>query len=62
MAGKCDICGKTPMFGYNVSHSKRHTKRMWMPNVHKTRLIMNGEKKQVNICTRCLRTQNKITC
>ncbi|MQY73348.1 MAG: 50S ribosomal protein L28, partial [Dehalococcoidia bacterium] len=27
---KCDICGKSPQFGHNVSHSKRHTKRRWV--------------------------------
>ncbi|MFH1003235.1 MAG: bL28 family ribosomal protein, partial [Chloroflexota bacterium] len=24
---KCDLCGKSPQFGHNVSHSKRHTNR-----------------------------------
>ena len=37
----------------------RHTKRMWMPNVHKVRMVVNGKKTRVNICTRCLRTQTK---
>jgi len=59
MAGKCEICGKIPGFGNSVSHSKRHTKRMWMPNIHKARLVINGEKKRLNICTRCLRTMHK---
>ena len=31
---KCDLCGKTPLFGHNVSHSKRHTNRRWVPNIH----------------------------
>ncbi|NJL34270.1 MAG: 50S ribosomal protein L28 [Chloroflexaceae bacterium] len=30
---KCEFTGKKPSFGSNVSHSKRHTKRMWKPNV-----------------------------
>ncbi|HIC88975.1 MAG TPA: 50S ribosomal protein L28, partial [Anaerolineae bacterium] len=29
---KCEICGKGPQFGHNVSHSMRHTKRKWRPN------------------------------
>lgn len=59
MAGKCDVCGKHKMFGNNVSFSKRHTNRDFKPNVHKKRLILNGEAVRLNICTRCLRTQSK---
>lgn len=59
MAGKCDVCGKHTMFGNNVSFSKRHTNRNFKPNVHKKRLILNGEPVRLNICTRCLRTQAK---
>jgi large subunit ribosomal protein L28 len=58
---KCDICGKRVQFGHNVSHSKRRTNRKWLPNIHRTTIIINGEKKKVNICTRCLRTQYKTT-
>jgi len=29
----CDITGKGPMTGYNVSHSNRKTKRRFMPNI-----------------------------
>lgn len=59
MAGKCDICGKGPQFGHNVSHSKRRTNRMWMPNVQKATVTMGGLSRQLNVCTRCLRTQQK---
>lgn len=59
MAGKCDICGKGPQFGHNVSHSKRHTNRQWLPNTQKATLTIDGRRQQVNICTRCLRTQAK---
>jgi large subunit ribosomal protein L28 len=60
MAGKCDLCGKTPQFGHNVSHSKRHTKRQWLPNIRRVTLMMDGKRRQLNICTRCLRTQRKL--
>ncbi|MBT4513236.1 MAG: 50S ribosomal protein L28 [Chloroflexi bacterium] len=56
---KCDVCGKTKQFGNNVSHSMRHTKRQWRPNIQKTSVAVDGRKKQINICTRCLRTQSK---
>jgi len=56
---KCDICGKRPMYGNKVSHSKRHTRRRWIPNVHRTNLVIDGAKFSVRICTRCLRTYYK---
>ena len=57
---KCEVCGKTPMFGHNISHSKRHTKRRWKPNVHPVTTVKDGRKTRLNMCTRCLRTQNKL--
>ena len=56
---KCDICGKGPQFGHNVSHSKRRTNRRWLPNIQAHSLVMNGHRVRVNICTRCLRTHLK---
>jgi large subunit ribosomal protein L28 len=56
---KCDVCGKRVQFGHNVSHSKRRTNRKWLPNIHRTTIVIDGEKRRVNICTRCLRTQYK---
>ena len=32
---KCKMCGKTPAFGHNVSHSSVKTKRQWKPNIQK---------------------------
>lgn len=59
MAGKCDICGKTKSFGHNVSHSKRRTNRDFRPNVHRRNLMIDGEMRKVDICTRCVRTAGK---
>lgn len=47
------------MFGNNVSHSKRHTRRTWMPNTQHKTLTVDGHAVQVNICTRCIRTVQK---
>ncbi len=57
---KCDLCDKTPQFGHNVSHSKHSTKRQWLPNIHPVTIVVDGKKKRLNLCTRCLRTQNKV--
>lgn len=60
MAQFCQVCGKGVMSGNNVSHSNRHTKTVWKPNVQSVRAVVNGEVRHVNVCTRCLRS-GKIT-
>lgn len=57
---KCQICGKGPSFGNNVSFSHRLTRRTWKPNIQKTTVQMdNGVQVQMKLCTRCLRTMSK---
>ncbi|HUV93517.1 MAG TPA: 50S ribosomal protein L28 [Anaerolineae bacterium] len=58
---KCDICGKGPQFGHNVSHSKRRTNRSWLPNIQTVTIMVDGQRKTVKMCTRCLRTRNKLS-
>lgn len=36
----CQVCGKTKQYGHNVSHSKRRTKRVFMPNVFGKRMYV----------------------
>jgi large subunit ribosomal protein L28 len=55
MASVCDICGKKPSFGMNVSHSHRRTKRRWNPNVQKVRAMVDGAPKRLHVCTSCIR-------
>jgi large subunit ribosomal protein L28 len=59
VAQRCDICGKAPVSGSNVSHSMRHTKRRFRPNLQSTKLVVNGTEKRIKACTRCLRTATK---
>ena len=57
---KCEICGKKPSFGNNVSHAKNRTRRTWKPNIQKATLLRgDGVQVQVKLCTRCLRTMSK---
>jgi large subunit ribosomal protein L28 len=60
MAKRCDICGKGPQVGHNVSHAHNITKRRWMPNIKKMRITSNGTVSQAYVCTRCLRS-GKVT-
>lgn len=56
MSQKCDICGKIPSFGNNVSHSHRKTRRVWGTNVQKVRVVSpNGTVRQQHVCTKCLK-------
>lgn len=56
MARKCDICGKGPAVGNNVSHANNKTKRLFLPNLQTVRAKVDGGTKKVKICTRCLRS------
>jgi len=56
---KCEVCGKGPQFGNNVSHSMRHTKRRWNANVQRARIVQNGVEKQVYMCTKCIKAGQK---
>ncbi|MBA3349041.1 MAG: 50S ribosomal protein L28 [Actinobacteria bacterium] len=60
MAAVCDICGKSPQFGNNISHSHRRTRRRWNPNVQKLRVRVNGAPKRITVCTQCLKA-NKVS-
>jgi len=59
MSLRCDVCGKAPVSGNNVSHSKVHTKRRFKPNLQNATLMREGRKVRVRVCTRCLRTAAK---
>ncbi len=56
---KCEICGKSPQFGHNVSHSKRATNRRFDPNIQRVHVMVNGKVRRMRLCSRCLRTLNK---
>ena len=56
---KCQLCDKTGQSGNNVSHSNRHTRTRWFANVQRTTVIRDGKPKRMNVCTRCIRTENK---
>ena len=59
MAYKCDHCKKGSMIGHRVSHAKNRVNRIFRPNLHPATIIVNGVKKKLRLCTRCLRTLKK---
>lgn len=52
---KCNNCGKGVMYGHNVSHSKRRTRKIFKPNLHNARILINGNYVRMKLCTKCLR-------
>lgn len=56
MAKVCDICGKKPVTGYNVSHAHNKTKKRWYPNLQKVRCLQNGQAVRLCVCTTCIKS------
>jgi large subunit ribosomal protein L28 len=58
MAWKCDICGKAPLVGNNVSHANNKTKRRFLPNLQRTSLLSDilGTSIRIRVSTRGIRT------
>lgn len=62
MSKICDLTGKRPVSGHNVSHSNMKTKRRFLPNLHKKRFYIPEVDKWVTlkVSTTALRTINKL--
>lgn len=56
---KCQSCGKTTVFGHNVSFSQRHTNRAFRPNLQHVTVLENGRKVKKVLCAKCIRTMVK---
>lgn len=52
----CEICGKGPQFGQNVSHSHKASKKKWRPNLQRVKARTDSGVKHIWVCTRCLRS------
>lgn len=49
MPAVCQVTGRRPQTGMNVSHSHRRTKRWWKPNVFKRRFWVPSERRHVTL-------------
>ena len=56
MAKRCDICGKGPVVGRNISHAHNVSPRRFEPNLQRVRALVNGGIRRLRVCTRCLRS------
>lgn len=61
MSKICDLTGKAPISGNNVSHSNRKTKRKFYPNLHIKKFYLPEEKEWITlkVSTSALRTIDK---
>lgn len=49
MARVCQVTGKKPISGNNVSHAHNKTRRRFLPNLHKHRFWLESEKRYVRL-------------
>lgn len=62
MARVCQVTGKKPMVGHQVSHANNKTKRRFMPNLQYRRFWVESENRWVRLrlTTAGLRTVDKV--
>ena len=61
MAKKCQITGKGPLVGNNVSHANNKTKRRYLPNLQHKRFWLEKERRfiRLRVSTRGMRIIDK---
>ena len=61
MSKICQVTGRKPAFGNNVSHSHKKTRRRWNPNIQNKRFWVPSEKRWVTltVSARGIKTINK---
>ncbi|SEH03039.1 large subunit ribosomal protein L28 [Nonomuraea solani] len=62
MSAYCQLTGVKPVFGNNVSHSHRRTRRRWDPNIQQRRYWLPGEDRfvRLTVSARAIKTIDKI--
>ena len=62
MSRRCQLTGKGPQFGHNVSHSNRKTNRRFLPNLQKVSLTSDalGTRVPLRLAVRTLRTVQRL--
>ena len=56
MAQVCEICGKKPLFGNNISHAHNVSRRRWNVNLQQVKALVNGASRRIRVCTSCIKT------
>jgi large subunit ribosomal protein L28 len=56
MSRVCEICGKRPLVGMNVSHAHNRNKKRSRPNLQSVKVATPKGPKKMKVCTRCIRS------
>ena len=56
MAKVCEICGKKPLVGYNVSHAHNKTKKRWYPNLQSVKCVRDNQTVKIKVCASCIKS------
>lgn len=55
MSRICHVCGKGPSTGNSVSHANNRTRRRWLPNLQRVKILLeDGSRRRVRVCTSCI--------
>jgi large subunit ribosomal protein L28 len=52
----CEICGKKPLVGNNISHAHNVNKRRFNPNLQRVRAVHQGRVTKMTVCTGCIKS------
>ena len=61
MSQVCDVTGKKPRFGKQLSHSHRRSSRRWDPNIQTKRYYLESERRwiKLRLSTKAIKTIDK---
>lgn len=54
MSRVCQICGRGPQVGHNISHAHNVSKRRFEINLQRVRVLVDGSVKHMRVCTTCI--------
>jgi len=55
-SSQCEICGRGPRVSNQISHAHNVSKRRQQINISRHHVVVNGARRFVALCTRCLRS------
>lgn len=56
MPKQCEFCNKGTVAGRSISHAHNVSLRTFEPNLQRVRALIDGVRRRVWVCTRCLRS------
>ena len=56
MAKSCEFCGRGTTFGRQQSHAHNVSSRTFKPNIQTVKALIDGARRRIYVCTRCLRS------